>query len=194
MTVLAAEAVPAAESAAAAEAPAAASAASTAGPAAESGGSKAANAAGGFGGGGQKSKAASTAPAPVYHRIIIAEFAVAVLIAGASPLLKPGGPFRKAPLAGAGSGSLTGPLIRLTAVCAVFFILALAGTGERSGKIAAAFGGLVVLGMAFNALPEITTLGLALGGPRKGKGGSSTNPEVPPDGTGGGGRAGEGGP
>ena len=127
---------------------------------------------------GMPGRRAAPAPAPVYHRIIIAEFAVAVLLAGASPILRPGGPIGRAKDSTA--LSLAGPVIRLTAVCVVFFILSLAGTGERSGKIAAAFGGLVVLGMVFNSLPELTTLGLALGGPRKG--GSSTNPEVPADG------------
>lgn len=94
----------------------------------------------------------SSLPAESWHRWIMAEFVLAVILVGASPFVKPGG------VAGKDTPSLAGPLVRLTAVSLIYFILALIAQGPRSGKIAAAFGGLVLLGTAFNSLPLFTTV------------------------------------
>lgn len=55
-------------------------------------------------------------------------------------------------------------LVRLTAVSLLFFLLALLSAGERIGKLAAAFGGLVTLGVAFNAVGEWTAIANVFGG------------------------------
>lgn len=125
---------------------------------------------GGQGGGGRRqAQQAGPAPGPAadtgaYHRWVIAEFAIAVVVIGASPLLRPGGPIGKGNAGKVEEGSLAGPLIRLTAVCILFFVLALMANGPRSGKIAAAFGALVDLGIIFNSLPEWKTITTAFGG------------------------------
>lgn len=94
-----------------------------------------------------------------WHRWIMAEFVVCIVLTGASPFLQPGGPAAKVTKV----DSLAGPMIRLTAVSVLFFVLAIAGSGPRSGKVAAAFGGLVTLGLIFNALPQIATAGAMFG-------------------------------
>lgn len=109
------------------------------------------------------------APAHNWHRWVMAEFIVCVVLAGASPFLSPGGKAGSL-LAGVDKTddipagvSLAKPLVRLTALCVLFFVLSLVATGEKSGKIAAAFGGLVTLGLAFNSLPEFVTVGAMFG-------------------------------
>lgn len=99
-------------------------------------------------------------PSKTYHRIVLAEFAVCVVLIGVQPLLLP----RKQSAEGdteaiAETVTLAGPLVRLTAVCIVFFVLALMAGGERTGKVAAAFGGLITVGTLLNAADLFTTLG-----------------------------------
>jgi hypothetical protein len=97
-------------------------------------------------------------PSKTYHRIILAEFVTCVVLISAVPFLTP----RKAGApAGSEAVSLAAPLVRLTAVCILFFVLALMGSGQKSGKAAAAFGGLVTLGTLLNATDTITTLAAA---------------------------------
>lgn len=103
-------------------------------------------------------------PEHTWHRWIMAEFVLAVVLVGASPFLRPAGIAGKAEKDVQPVSSLAGPVIRLTAVSLIYFILALMAQGPTSGKIAAAFGGLVLLGTAFNSLPEFTTLASAFGG------------------------------
>jgi hypothetical protein len=101
-------------------------------------------------------------PARTYHRIVLAEFLATVLIIGAAPLVVPA---RQAPGADAAAAiatvSLAGPLVRLTAACIAFFVLALMASGQKSGKVAAAFGGLIVCGAAVNATEVWTALAKA---------------------------------
>lgn len=91
-------------------------------------------------------------PARTYHRIVLAEFVGTVLVIGLAPILVPN---TKSTTAETGEviASLTfaGPLIRLTAACIVFFLLALLAAGEKTGKVAAAAGGLILAGAVLNA-------------------------------------------
>lgn len=98
-----------------------------------------------------------------WHRIVIAEFIATVLIIVAVPFLVPrtsssGSPEEEA-AAAVKTLALSRPLVRLTAVCIVFFLLALSANGERSGRVAAAGGALVMLGTLYNATEAITALG-----------------------------------
>jgi len=102
-----------------------------------------------------------------YHRVVIAEFIVCVLLVGASPFLTPRMDKSKSAAeeatAALSSVSLAGPLVRLTALCIVFFSLALLSTGEKTGKIAAALGALVTLGVLLNATDMFTAISQAFG-------------------------------
>lgn len=84
------------------------------------------------------------------HRVVIAEFAVCVVLVGADPVLtrKPTGTHVY----------LANDFLRLSAVCMIFFVLALMSNSEKSSKVAAAFGGLVTAGIAFNAKQAFTAL------------------------------------
>jgi preprotein translocase subunit SecG len=103
-----------------------------------------------------------------YHRIVLAEFMVCVVLVGMSPVLTARGSGAGAAAQDAGNAaaelSLAAPLVRLTAVCIVFFVLALMATGNQAGKVAAAFGGLVVLGTLLNATDELSVLAKSLTG------------------------------
>jgi hypothetical protein len=81
----------------------------------------------------------------VAHKIVIAEFVACVVMIGADPVLtrKPADSHLY----------LANDFVRLTAVCGLFFVLALAANTDRMAKISAAFGGLVTLGILFNAAP-----------------------------------------
>jgi hypothetical protein len=82
------------------------------------------------------------------HKLVIAEFILCVVLIGIAPILV-------RPPAPDGSGRehvyLANDFVRLSATCLLFFVLALMANQPRSAKFAAAFGGLVVLGAAFNA-------------------------------------------
>ncbi len=97
-----------------------------------------------------------------YRRIILAEFAACVLLVGASPFLKPRSKDQTAAEVAA-QLTLAQPMARLTAVCITFFILALLSNGPRSGRIAAAFGGLVTVGTLVNATDVATGLTMMFG-------------------------------
>jgi hypothetical protein len=105
-----------------------------------------------------------------YHRIVLAEFMVCVVLVGMSPVLTPRKSGTQADETAA-AFSLAGPVVRLTAVSVVFFVLALMATGPRAGKVAAAFGALVVLGVLLNATDELAVLAKALTVKRTGGGG-----------------------
>ena len=114
--------------------------------------------------GGQQLEGRVRLPSRTYHRIVLAEFIGTVLIIAAAPIVVP----QKSTAAGtaqsaAAQASFAGPLVRLTAVCVLFFVLALLATGERSGKVAAAFGGLVLTGAALNAGDLWSALASAVG-------------------------------
>jgi hypothetical protein len=111
-------------------------------------------------------------PSKTYHRIVLAEFAACIVIVGVSPVLTPRTTVKGGKTVADTTVSYAGPLVRLTAVCIVFFVLALMASGERTGKIAAAFGGLVLAGALLNATDMFAALGKAFG---PGKGSFSGN-------------------
>lgn len=86
----------------------------------------------------------------VAHKIVIAEFVACVVMIGADPVLtrQPADSHLY----------LANDFVRLTAVCGLFFVLALAANTDRMAKISAAFGGLVTLGILFNAAPAFSAL------------------------------------
>jgi hypothetical protein len=78
-----------------------------------------------------------------YQGVILAEFLVAVIVVAFLPLA-----------AGAPNDGKAGPspyrvndMIQLVAIGAVYFILALFSSGERSGRVVAWFGGLITIGI-----------------------------------------------
>jgi hypothetical protein len=113
---------------------------------------------------------AATPPSKTYHRFILAEFIACLAMVAASLVLTPG----QAATEGDATAtrSFAKELVQLTALCIVFFVLALASTGEKTGKVAAAFGGLVTLGVAWNLSGIFTGLAKALGPPSKKTGGT----------------------
>lgn len=117
-------------------------------------------------------------PPKTYHRIILAEFAACIVLVGAAPVLTPRTKASGDTVIADAAVSLAGPLVRLTAVCVLFFVLALMASGERAGKVAAAFGGLVTLGALLNATDMITALGKVFTGQ------AATVPARKPAGTG----------
>jgi len=108
--------------------------------------------------GGQQAEGRVRLPSKTYHRIVLAEFIGTVLIIAAAPIVVP-----QNSKGAAAQVSYAGPLVRLTAVCVVFFVLALMATGEKAGKVAAAFGGLVLTGAALNAGDLWSALASAIG-------------------------------
>lgn len=78
-----------------------------------------------------------------YTKVVAAEFAAAVVLLGAAPLV----PNEK----NSGVVRAVEPLARITALSAVFFVLALVSAGKTAGRVASAFGALVLLGVVFNA-------------------------------------------
>ena len=58
-------------------------------------------------------------------------------------------------------------MVRLSAVSLLFFALAIASAGERAGRLAAAFGGLVTCGVALNATNEWKALSKVFAPPKK---------------------------
>lgn len=91
------------------------------------------------------------------HKIILAEYLAVMIILFATEILGPVGTGSKAPTGEnaveAQSKTYSGILIRMTAASILYFVLALSASGERSGKMAAALGGLVALGAMLNAGP-----------------------------------------
>jgi hypothetical protein len=102
-------------------------------------------------------------PPKTYHRAVLAEFVACVVLVGASPVLTPRTKAKGSQQVVDTTVSFAAPLVRLTAVCIVFFVLALMASGPRSGKIAAAFGGLVLLGTLLNATDMFTAITAAFG-------------------------------
>ena len=105
-----------------------------------------------------------TLPRGRYRRIVLAEFLAVVLLIGVGPMVKPR-PAGQTPEQSGNAADLAAPLVRLTAACALFFILALAASGPRSGRLAAGFGGLVLAGTLLNATTTLQGLTLVFTGP-----------------------------
>jgi hypothetical protein len=91
-----------------------------------------------------------------------------VLIIAAAPFLVPRETGSDTPdkeaAAAVQSLSLSRPLVRLTAACVVFFLLALMANGARAGRTAAALGGVVTLGALLNATDTWKALGQMFAG------------------------------
>lgn len=123
--------------------------------------------------------AGGAGPSGGAHRLVLAEYLGVMLILFATEILGPIGAGKQAPSPADAAKSASpgaGILVRMTAASILFFALALMANGPRAGRIAAAFGGLVVLGTALNAAPVWTGLGRVFGGaaaqpPAAGEGG-----------------------
>ena len=103
------------------------------------------------------------------HGWVVAEFVLCVVLLGATPLLtrKPDS-----------TGKLyqANDFVRLTAVSLVFFVLALSANGQKSSRIAAAFGGLVTVGMLYNTRQSWAALGSIFVNQQQTKGNVATAP------------------
>lgn len=86
------------------------------------------------------------------HKAVIAEFILVIVLIGLTPIL-----IRQPDE----SGHLYVPndFIRLSAACLLFFVLALASNHPQSARFAAAFGGLVTLGVVFNSWRTLYAIG-----------------------------------
>jgi hypothetical protein len=80
-----------------------------------------------------------------WHRVVMAEFILAVLILVFAPILTP-----DESNTGSKGFFKAADIVRLTAICLVFVVLSLMANGQKIGKFAAAFGGLVVAGVLVN--------------------------------------------
>ncbi len=85
-----------------------------------------------------------------YQPVILAEFLVAVILVAVGPLAKGGTATSKAK--GSPSPYDTNTLKQLVAIGGVYFVLALLASSRRAGRVAAWFGGLVLLGLGFTQL------------------------------------------
>jgi hypothetical protein len=85
----------------------------------------------------------------------MAEFLACAVLISAEPVI--------GPLAGERPASLARPLVRLTALAVVFFVLALMSSGPKAGRPAAAFGALITAGVAVNNPALFTGLGKVFG-------------------------------
>src|SRR5712664_1509047 len=85
-----------------------------------------------------------------YQPVILAEFLVAVVVVAVSPVAKGGTPESQAK--GSPSPYSVNTLKQLVAIGGVYFVLALLASSRRAGRMAAWFGGLVLLGLGFTQL------------------------------------------
>jgi hypothetical protein len=90
-------------------------------------------------------------PGATYHRWVLAEFIACLMMAVVGAVLSP----RKR-----ADGVITWAslIVQLTAISGVFFVLALLSAGRTMGKVAAAFGLLVTLGVLFNSTAAFKAL------------------------------------
>jgi hypothetical protein len=77
-----------------------------------------------------------------YQGVILAEFLVAVIVVAFLPLASGPADGKQGP-----SPYRVNDMIQLVAIGAVYFVLALFSSGERSGRIVAWFGGLLTIGI-----------------------------------------------
>lgn len=96
-------------------------------------------------------RVAQPTPGKSYHRIVLGEFVVCVVLVFTGSIVTP--------KVKDGAFVFVHVLVQLTALCGLFFVLALLGGGEKTGKVAAAFGGLVTLGVLLNSTPAIKEIG-----------------------------------
>lgn len=81
------------------------------------------------------------------RKIVLAEFVVCAVLVGLSP-------FGKTDT----KHGTEGTLMQYSALCGVFFVLALMTGGKRSGNVAAAFGILVTLALIYQSRNTFQTL------------------------------------
>jgi hypothetical protein len=96
------------------------------------------------------------------QRIIAAEFIACVFLIGVTPIVQ------RNPQNG--HLYVADDFLRLTAVCGLFFVLALTGNTARGSKLAAAFGGLVTLGVLYNTTNTLTSITKIFTGAQTAKG------------------------
>lgn len=109
-----------------------------------------------------------------YHRWVMAEFVGCIVLVGLTPLLNEPKDANGQPAATADVLFGADALVRLSALCVVFFILSLLSNQEKSGKFAAAFGGLIMTGILVNTSPAMwKQIGSLFGGDV----GSGTQPQ-----------------
>lgn len=96
------------------------------------------------------------------HRIVSAEFALCVVLVGVTPIV----------MRNPENGHVYIPndFVRLSAVCLLFFVLALLSNNPRSSRFAAAFGGLVTLGVVYNCAQSLNAIGSIFVNSAKNKG------------------------
>lgn len=94
----------------------------------------------------------SAAPGPTtielgvgWHRVVMAEFMLAILVTVIAPILTP-----DSDAASTKGFFKAADIVRMTAICLTFFFLALLANGQKVGKVAGAFGGLVLTGVIYN--------------------------------------------
>jgi len=85
-----------------------------------------------------------------YQPVILAEFLVAIIIVSVSPLAKGGDATAQAK--GGPSPYSTDTMKQLIAIGGTYFVLALLSGGKKTGRYAAWFGALVLLGLGFAEL------------------------------------------
>ena len=97
---------------------------------------------------GRMGRSASRAKLPgshSYQPVILAEFVVAIVVVGVSPLA--GGGTATAQAKGSSSPYDVNTLKQLIAIGGTYFVLALFGASEKAGRYAAWFGALVLVGL-----------------------------------------------
>lgn len=82
-----------------------------------------------------------------YQPVILAEFVTAIIVVSTGPVAKGGTP--EAQAKGSASPYSVNTLKQLIAIGMVYFILALLASSRRAGRLAAWFGGLILLGLGF---------------------------------------------
>lgn len=100
------------------------------------------------------------------HKIVVAEFVLCVVLVGLTPVL----------MRNPNNGHVYIPndFVRLSAVCVVFFVLALLSNTPKASKVAAMFGALVTLGVIYNASQSLSAIGSIFVNAQKNKGNVTT--------------------
>lgn len=105
-------------------------------------------------------RAAKPKEGATYHRVVLAEFIGAAVLAVVGGILSP----RKR---ADGNPTWVHLIVQLTAICFVYFILALLSARPTLGKVAAAFGLLVLLGILMNSADSVRKMAAVFAPPKK---------------------------
>lgn len=103
-------------------------------------------------------RVATPKPGKTYHRMVLAEFIICIVLVLIGAILTP--------RIKNGVLEFVHVLVQSSAVCFVFFVLALLGAGKSTGKVAAAFGLLITLGVLLNNTGAILEIGKIFAGPK----------------------------